>query len=304
VHKDRSIFIHPVDQWKRILSYLPDKKEKLDLIVLPEGALPFGINHQIYNKFLVQTVFEEFHPDAANLFSEEGMNKKQLWQTNQYWCEQLSKYYQCPVIIGLEAREDENIYNAAFYFTEKQKVQRYEKCILVPGSEYMPFEWGKKLAINYGIVGSFCKGKGLKVFSDPVPLSISICYEETYGHFMRKAKQIGAHLLVNITNDMWFSNSKLPQQHFHLGKLRAIENGIPALRACNSGVTAVIDSLGRVVKTLHSKTSDFQDLSGCLFSRVSSYHYATFYSLFGDISIISLSTLFCFFAFILRKKKK
>ncbi len=303
IQTDQSIFIHPVDQWKRILSFLPDRSEKLDLIVLPEGALPFGIDQHIYNKYLVQAVFESFHPDAADLFSDGEMNKKQVWQTNQYWGEQLSKYYKCPVIIGMEAREDEKVYNAAFYFTEEEKFKRYEKCILVPGSEYMPFEWGEKLAINYGITGSFCRGEGLKVFSDPIPLSISICYEETYGHFMRKAKQMGAHLLVNVTNDMWFPNSSLPKQHFHLGKLRSIENGIPAVRACNSGVTASIDSLGRVIKTLSSQTFDFQNLSGCLYSRVPSYHYATFYSLFGDMSIISLSVLFCFFGFILRKKK-
>ncbi len=131
--------------------------------------------------------------------------------------------------------------------------------------------------------------KSRKVFASKVPLSASICYEETFSHHMRQSRQKGASMFVNLTNDNWYPNSKLPQQHFDHARLRAVENGVPMVRACNTGVTAAIDSLGRIIGQITEETR-----AGVLVAKVPLYHYSTLYSFWGDWGIVSLSAAFSF----------
>src|SRR5262249_32659659 len=156
-------------------------------------------------------------------------------------------------------------YTAAHHFSPWQdKVGRYEKRVLVPLAEYMPFKWCESLAKAYGIVSFYTPGKEAKVFEGFLPFAASICYEETFPDLIREGRLKGAEAFVNITNDNWYPNSKLPRQHFDHGKLRAIENGVPLFRACNSGVTTAVDSLGRICGRLEAA-------KGALFVEVPSY---------------------------------
>ena len=74
--------------------------------------------------------------------------------------------------------------------------------------------------------------------------SPNICYESIFPSSVNKK----AELIVNFTNDFWFGNSSGPYQHFDALKFRAVENNIPALRIANSGITAIIDNYGRVIR--------------------------------------------------------
>ena len=77
-----------------------------------------------------------------------------------------------------------------------------------------------------------------------------ICFEDTQADLTRQFVKGGAQLLVNVTNDSWFLKSAGAEQHLANAVFRAVENRRPLLRAANTGVTAIIDSLGQVIHEL------------------------------------------------------
>jgi apolipoprotein N-acyltransferase len=73
-----------------------------------------------------------------------------------------------------------------------------------------------------------------------------ICYESVFPNFVRKFVAGGAEVLINISNDGWFGKSAARQQHLSMVRMRAAENRRWILRSTNDGITATIDSAGRV----------------------------------------------------------
>ncbi len=285
-------FIPPAQQWHRIINLLKDTKEPMDLVVLPEFSVPLSANYDAYPGSVVRFILEDVFGEEA--VKNIGMNQKTK-VSNQFWVRSIGKLFKTDVIAGLEAEDEGHHFSSAFYCQhDHDKVHRYDKQILLPLAEYVPFEWVKSLTRAYGISEFFTHGKESKVFGGKVPLSMSICYEETFSHLMRQSRQKGANLFVNLTNDNWYPNSRLPQQHFDHARLRAIENGVPMVRACNTGVTAAVDSLGRIIgQIVDEKTA------GVLVAKVPLYHYSTLYSLWGDWGIVLLSSFFlliCFYS--------
>ena len=130
-----------------------------------------------------------------------------------------------------------------------QVVGIYDKWHLVPFGEYQP-DWFP-LPIQVVPGGGFAPGPGPRTLALPglPPVGPLICYEAIFpGQIVQPGTRPG--LLVNVTNDAWFGNSAGPRQHFAAARTRAVEEGLPLLRAANTGISAVIDARGRVVARL------------------------------------------------------
>jgi apolipoprotein N-acyltransferase len=326
VFKDANHMIEYVmEEWRQILQLTKKHLGKpIDLIVLPEFVVPYGTYSPIFSREKVLKAFEEiFGIDSLKkLPTEEPFVRNYKTPTaeiefvnNAFWLQGLANLFDADVVAGLEDAEDiadvREYYSSAQHFkpleeiTETPTINRYEKRVLVPMGEYIPFEFCKKFAASYGIQSSFTEGKTAKVFeTKKLPIGFSICYEETFGHLMRDNRVLGAGLLVNLTSDAWYPNSRLPKQHFDHARLRTVENGIPLLRACNTGITCGVDSLGRSVAVLGEDDFEAQQtLPEALYVEVSSYSYKTLYSRFGDHLIVGFSFLMIFLFFILPRKE-
>src|ERR1700712_3080560 len=101
------------------------------------------------------------------------------------------------------------------------------------------------------VQGGFIPGirrRSMEIPNAPRALPL-ICYEAIFpGDVAERGDRPG--WIVNLTNDGWFGISTGPYQHLQQARLRAIEEGLPVVRAANTGVSAVIDPLGRIVSRL------------------------------------------------------
>lgn len=303
----KEMIAYILDEWRHILKITKKQLGKqFDVMVLPESVVPYGTYSYIYPSFVVANAFKSIlgpetlallPPLQEPLAKEVKSGTSSVWMVNHaYWAQALANVFQCEVIAGLQDAEDidgkREYYSAAIHFKPYEfEPFRYEKRVLVPMGEYIPFSFLAKIAEEYGIQGSFTPGKEAKVVQGKKALGLSICYEETYGHLMRENKQKGADILVNLTSDIWYPNSRLIHQHFDHARLRTVENGIPLLRACNTGITAGVDSLGRIVDELGKGNPNVEAVSDSLLVSIPAYQYQTPYSRVGDGLIIGLSLL-------------
>lgn len=286
-------FISPYDQWRRILDFLKEQKEKNpNLILFPEGVVPLSSAYPYYDFSRVKDIFyeifgsfdEKFFPRLVMPF---GKNEY-LKVTNLFWAKTISNIFDSEVIAGLDYQDSTGLaYNSAFYLLPNtEKVDRYDKRILMPLAEYLPFKWLSPFMENYGISQFFTHGKKANVFQGKLPISVSICYEETFPDQVRLGRLEGAEIFVNVTSDSWYPYSRLPSQHFEHAKFRAVENGVPLLRSCNTGITVAIDSLGRVVEKLKQNHDEIK--CGSVFVKLDPYHYKTLFTLWGNTGILTI----------------
>jgi apolipoprotein N-acyltransferase len=274
-----------LEDWHELIaSIAPYYKAPHDLILMPEMSIPFGSNTLIFPRNEIESIFM-YYFQKTPLFSDDFVSSEDIAQG-------CADTFGCPLIIGLEGTESitgkrkMRFFNSAFFFIPgKTSTQRYDKQVLVPMGEYIPFEWAKALAAKYGIFDSFTPGVSPVIFDiKNGSIGTSICYEETFGNLIRKNRQYGATILVNLTDDYWFPFSKLGVQHFDHARPRTVENGIPMLRSCNFGLSGAIDSLGKII-VAQEGTQKTSALSVSL----SLYHYNTLYSIIGDLPLL----LFC-----------
>ena len=146
-------------------------------------------------------------------------------------------------------------YNAVVAIDGRGVIQdAVDKVHLVPFGEYVPFEG---LLGRLGIrrivqsVGGFSAGAERRAIASPAGVRMLpfICYEAIFPGLVAESAP-GADILVNVTNDAWYGDTPGPHQHFRQATLRAVETGLPLLRAANNGISAVVDSRGRIVDAL------------------------------------------------------
>ena len=177
--------------------------------------------------------------------------------------------------------DDAEEFNSAFLLGPDGVILgRYDKRILMPFGEYIP------LASSFPIIktlspetGGFNAGRAVKIFriGDKLKVGQLICYEDIVADMPRRSTQAGAEVLLNILNDAWYGRSAAPYQHQALALWRTVENRRYLLRGSNSGVTSIIDPVGRVVAQGGLFTAEV--VSGT----VHRLRLMTFYTRFGDV---------------------
>ena len=167
----------------------------------------------------------------------------------------IAAYTGVPVILGIQRSDGARYFNSLTQFSAAGIGAVYDKFHLVPFGEYTP--WGDQLA-RFGIRAfaaqqgnGYSPGAGAEVltFDGLPPVQPLICYEAVFSRHLIAGPDRPAWLL-QATNDAWFGNLSGPWQHLAQARLRAIESGLPLMRAANTGVSAVIDARGGLRATL------------------------------------------------------
>jgi len=172
----------------------------------------------------------------------------------------LARRFKTWMIIGADDAEpkaqgktpdDTDYFNSSFLISpEGRLVERYRKRSLVIFGEYIPLvKWLPFVKWFTPIQGGFTPGDksvDFKMDSIGVTTSVLICYEDVFAHVGRSAAQDDEDFLVNITNNGWFGEAGAQWQHAVTAIFRAVENGLPLVRATNSGLSCWIDAQGRL----------------------------------------------------------
>lgn len=251
------------DIYKRATYINADKQ----LILWPEAAVPY------------------VHPQGD--FYYESLHKK-LSVTNT------------SLIYGsLRENSDKKFYNSIFLAqAEGQRRVVYDKTVLVPFGEYIPFHPKISALFPFIDLTSYktTPGSSPKSFkSGNIRISPSICYEITLASYIAKLAK-NSNLLVTISNDSWFGDSLAPHQHAHIARMRALENNLYLVRATANGITMVTDPHGKIIARL----KQFQ--RGVLEAAVVPRKGLTPYQIAGDFPLAALSSLVFLIGLIKRRR--
>ncbi len=188
-----------------------------DLIVWPETALP-GRSERI-EETILEPLTEKFAQQSSNLLTG--------------------------VIVSSE--ENHRFYNSMLLLGANQG--QYHKRHLVMFGEYYPLRWlldflRNWINIPYSDLSSGPDDQALMSIND-IKLGVSICFENVFSReIMRGLPE--ANILVNTSNDAWFGDSLAPHQHLQIAQMRALETGRAMVRSTNTGISAFIDSNGKI----------------------------------------------------------
>ena len=198
----------------------------------------------------------------------------------------IARHAQAPLVvgsIGTDFSAEDGAwrdYNSALVIAaDGGRVGRYDKIHLVAFGEYIPFKrllfFARKLT---GRVSEFTRGDEREVFRlNGHRYGVFICYESVFANEVRQFSQLGAEVLVNISDDGWYGDTSAPWQHLNMARMRAIENRRWILRDTNNGVTAVIDPYGRVRQSIP------RHQVGALAAQYGFRSDVTFYTAHGDL---------------------
>ncbi|MFH1359781.1 MAG: apolipoprotein N-acyltransferase [Candidatus Omnitrophota bacterium] len=201
-----------------------------------------------------------------------------------------------PLLIGLVTRVNDRYYNSAVLISEDGEVIRqYDKLHLVMFGEYIPLRKMLPFLSTIVPIDDFTAGRNFTLF--PIPglkgnnkkLSVLICFEDTVPELSANFVGRGANLLVNITNDAWFKDTKAPYLHLAASVFRAIENRRGLIRAANTGVSCFIDAKGEIIREVQDSTGKATYVTGVPMENIELSQRKTFYTKYQDLFVY-----FCF----------
>jgi apolipoprotein N-acyltransferase len=261
----RRIFLEHLDLSGRKPDGTPDGLVGINLVIWPEAAMPF----QPLKSPEALASIGDLLPDGTFLISG-GLRTEDVPATGP----------------GIDEGPSRKAFNSLMAFgnvggKKGELVALYDKIHLVPFGEYLPFQ---RLLERIGLRqltrmrgGFTANAGGRALFTVPGLPSFGplICYEAI---FPSEVMPVGPRpaALINVTNDGWFGNTTGPRQHLHQTRVRAVEEGLPLIRAANNGISAVIDSHGRVIARLDL------NVRGSLDSGLPVPGRSTWYSRAGD----------------------
>ena len=207
-----------------------------DLIAWPESPAPFIDDDPRFQQALVSIARQEQTPLVVGAIGVSLAEPEQGVAPGGY------RIYNSALIVGADGA----------------RVGRYDKIHLVPFGEYIPFR--RLLFFAHaltGNVGETDRGTERKVFRlNGHRYGVFLCYESVFADEVRQFAQLGAEVLVNLSDDGWYGDTSAPWQHLNMARMRAIENRRWLLRDTNNGVTAVIDPYGRVRQSIPRHQAD------------------------------------------------
>ena len=204
------------------------------------------------------------------------------------------------IIMGINSRENGNIYNSLVVLDNKLNVlHKYNKNKLVPFGEFLPFErFLKKLGfkkITQGYSSFSTSNERQIIYLLDISLLPLICYEIIYsGKIVKDNNNYDA--IVNISEDGWFGDSIGPHQHFSKSIFRAIEEGKNIFRSSNNGISAMINPNGIVMKKIESTSSGVITINNMQISS------KTLFSKFGNKIFFYFLIFYISFIFFLKRK--
>ena len=212
---------------------------------------------------------------------------------NPYYMELFKDFTQknIPIFAGfIDIKTRNEFYNTIFLFTDNG-YQKYDKTRLTPFGEYVPFRkllfFVKKITRG---ISDFSAGKIIKnLILNNHKFSTPICYEIIYPEIVREFTSKGGEVILTISNDSWFGNTSAPYQHLSMARMRAIENRRYVLRSTSTGISALINSTGKLLyKSPVYKEDDF-------IGEFKYIKYKTFYVKFGYLLPYILSIILFLF---------
>jgi len=264
-----------------------------DYILLPETYFADGNGLELknYSESNLHFAFQRFLGDFPNTELISGVQFYDIYRGQEAPTATANK-----IRTGIWA----DFYNSAIWEHYQSPHEVYHKSKLVVGVENMPF----KEMLN-PLIGSFLLDMGgtvasratqttrsvFKNHSKPIVAAPIICYESVYGAFVSDYVKAGATFLAVISNDAWWDNTEGHRQLLQYTQLRAIENRRAIARSANTGISALINAKGELIKSLP------YGQKGVLTGTLSSRKEITFYSQYDDI--LNRWALFVFGLFLL-----
>jgi len=214
--------------------------QKTDVLVWPENAIPVFYQYEEFKFFKKIKKQVDFY-NTSFITGVPYLNRKE------------AKYYNS--LLRMEKQ------STAFYFKQR----------LVPFGEYLPLEnWLRGIIRFFDIP--------MSAFSLPpsdqkimtikgIPVAITLCYEDIFPHLLLKQLP-QAQFLLNLSNNGWYGNSLAPHQHLQIARMRALESGRELVRSTTSGISALINHKGHIIK--QSKQFEAAILTGIVQPRTGS----------------------------------
>jgi len=170
------------------------------------------------------------------------------------WVSRLAKQTGTYLLVGSPRTDHagQRYYNSALLFDGRgELVSYYDKIHLVPFGEYIPFPRVLWFLQNIPIA-DFSAGKNFTLLpvtttsGQALDCAVLICFEDIFPDLVRKFRDAGADIFINITNEAWFERSTEPFQHLTMSIVRAVENRRWFIRSANTGISGAIDPWGRI----------------------------------------------------------